>query len=332
MRGSDLAKGFSQARPASSPGKRYRDGVSVSAENDRAASQGLDGLDAFVATVDRDAEVPVGLQLGWMLCARIYDGEFEPGQRLPGLRELAEASGLNVNTVRAVYQRLERRGLLESRQGKGTFVAEELPAPSAVGTIAAEAAREAAAIGVSPREVAAALYVAMPGGESRKGTARSSAPAGKETGDGEAGLKGEQDKSTQGAARRRTLRAQIATLERAIGEMEAEHPGVAPKPGATRRGPGPTLLSAAELERVRSALVRRLATVQTAIDEQATQRPEEAVHQKKSVSVSVHARARTHARVPPKREETPKPAPASTATPKHKAKPRSTPRPAPAGT
>jgi DNA-binding transcriptional regulator YhcF (GntR family) len=213
-------------------------------------------LDEFAAAIDRDAEVPIGLQLGWALSARIYDGELRPGQRLPGLRELAEASGLNVNTVRAVYQRLEQRGLIESQQGSGTFVASTFRRPSAVGTIAADAAREAEAIGVDPREVAAALYVAMPlqaPVESERGTTSEAAEEG-------AGA----------AARRRALRAQIATLERAIGEIEAEHPGVAPRPTATRRGPGPTLLSAEELEQVRSTLVRRLAEVQSAIDERAT--------------------------------------------------------------
>ena len=45
-----------------------------------------------------------------------------PGQRLPGLRELAEATGVNANTVRAVYQRLEQDGLITSLQGSGTFV------------------------------------------------------------------------------------------------------------------------------------------------------------------------------------------------------------------
>jgi GntR family transcriptional regulator len=328
MRGS--GKRILEARRVSSAGRRYRDYVSASAGNDRAAERDMDGVDAFVATVDRDAEVPVGLQLGWMLCARIHDGEFGPGQRLPGLRELAEASGLNVNTVRAVYQRLEHRGLVESRQGKGTFVADELPRPSAVGTIAAEAAREAEAIGVSPREVAAALYVATPSRESSgKGAPLSPAVADKEAADGMTALQGEKDGSTPGAVRRRTLRAQIATLERAIGEMEAEHPGVAPKPSATRRGPGPTLLSADELERVRSTLVRRLATVQAAIDARASRRPEEAAHQEKSVPT----RARARVGEQPKREDASAPTgPAPTPTPKRKTKPRSTPRPAPAGT
>jgi DNA-binding transcriptional regulator YhcF (GntR family) len=243
--------------------KRYREDVSTQLDTPGSDQH---GLDEFAAAIDRDAEVPIGLQLGWALCARIHDGEFRPGQRLPGLREMAQASGLNVNTVRAVYQRLEQRGLLESRQGSGTFVSSTLPRPSAVGTIAADAAREAEAIGVDPREVAAALYVAMPRGDAPVAADVPSADrAGAETAKGQPGAE-----TAGAAARRRALRAQIATLERAIGEIEAEHPGVAPRPTATRRGPGPTLLSAEELEGVRSGLVRRLAQVQRAIDERTT--------------------------------------------------------------
>lgn len=212
-------------------------------------------LDTLAVAIDRNAEVPVGLQLLWTLCTLIDSGEFQPGERLPGLRETAEASGLNVNTVRAVYQRLERRGLLESRQGSGTFVASAPRAPSAVGAIAAQAAREAAAIGVSPREVAAALYTTL----SREGAAGSDSSS----------AVAAQDTHGDESSRRRALRAQIATLERAIGEIETEHPGVAPAPSPTRRGPGPTLLSAQELERVRSTLVQRLALVQSAIDARA---------------------------------------------------------------
>ena len=90
--------------------------------------------------VDRDAEVPLELQLGWSLSARIRDGTFAPGQRLPGLREMAEASGLNINTVRAVYQRLEQRGLIQSLQGSGTFVATTPAEHAAVAAIVADAA------------------------------------------------------------------------------------------------------------------------------------------------------------------------------------------------
>jgi DNA-binding transcriptional regulator YhcF (GntR family) len=189
--------------------------------------------------IDRDAEVPIGVQLAWALRLRIGEGELAPGQRLPGLRDLAEAAGVNVNTVRSVYQRLEHEGLIDSQQGSGTFVAATSRTPSPVGAIAASAAREAHDTGVDPREVAAALYA-------------SPEPSGKP--------------GEQAAERRRLLRAQIGALERTLSEMEAAYPGVAPAPGASRGGVGPTLLSVQQLEQVRTHLVRRLATVQAAID------------------------------------------------------------------
>ncbi len=192
-------------------------------------------------TVDRDAEVPIGVQLAWALRSRIGDGRLSPGMRLPGLREFADTTGVNVNTVRAVYQRLEHEGLIESHHGSGTFVSADPPRPSAAGNIAAQAASEARETGVDPRAVAAALYVSPD----------VSAPA--------------QDEARE---RRRLLRAQIASLERTLGEMQATHPGLlaAPKPERGRRGP--SLLDAAELERVRAELVRRLASMQLAIDAQ----------------------------------------------------------------
>jgi DNA-binding transcriptional regulator YhcF (GntR family) len=196
----------------------------------------------FRVVIDRDAEVPIGVQIAWALRAQIRDGRFGPSQRLPGLRELAETTGVNINTVRAVYQRLEREGLIDSRQGSGTFVAPSQGAPSTVGTIAGEAARHAHATGVDPREVAAALYI------SSESLGRS-API------------------DEAAERRRQLRDQIAGLERTLGELEAGHPGVAPTTStATRGGSAPRLLDAGELEQVRTSLVRRLAVVQMAID------------------------------------------------------------------
>jgi DNA-binding transcriptional regulator YhcF (GntR family) len=190
-------------------------------------------------SVDRDGEIPIGTQLAWALRARIRDGTFKPEQRLPGLRELAQATGVNVNTVRAVYQRLENEGLIEGQQGTGTFVAPLPQRPSAVGTIAANAAREAEETGVDPRDVAAALYISHPS---------SASPA------------------SEGVGRRRRLRQQIASLERTLAELEAKYPGLVP-PSTTKRRGGPALLGAAELEDVRTLLVRRLATVQEAIDE-----------------------------------------------------------------
>jgi DNA-binding transcriptional regulator YhcF (GntR family) len=207
---------------------------------EEAQSLGLD------IAVDRDAEIPIGVQLAWALRTRIRDGVFGPNDRLPGLREVAEATGVNVNTVRAVYQRLEHEGLIDSQQGSGTFVAANPERSSAVRTIAADAAREARETGVDPRDVAAALYVSP---------ASSAAPA------------------DDTAERRRALREQIAALERTLVELEAKHPGVAPSPPATDSEGGPSLLDVDALEEIRTLLVRRLALVQAAIDDIGSQKP-----------------------------------------------------------
>ena len=73
---------------------------------------------------DAGDELPVGLQLSWRLRALISTGQLASGERLPSFRRLAEWAGVNVNTVRSVYEGLEQEGLVVSRQGQGTFVAD----------------------------------------------------------------------------------------------------------------------------------------------------------------------------------------------------------------
>jgi DNA-binding transcriptional regulator YhcF (GntR family) len=197
--------------------------------------------------IDRDGEVPIGLQLAWALRARIAERQFQPGERLPGLRELAEEAGVNVNTARAVYQRLEQEGLIETQQGSGTFVTAGPRETSQVSAIAATAARKARQAGVDPREVAAALYI-------------SSQPL------------SEADHAA--ANRRALLRTQITSLETALAEIEGAYPGLAPSTDAATPSDGPKLLAAEELEQVRAKLVRRLATVQAAIDALADDKPD----------------------------------------------------------
>jgi DNA-binding transcriptional regulator YhcF (GntR family) len=220
-------------------------------------------------TIDRAGEIPIGVQLAWGLRARIGDGRLAPGQRLPGLRELAEMLGINANTARTVYQRLEQEGLIDSRQGTGTFVASVAQGPSAVGQIAADAARQALRTGVDPREVAAALYVTPERGAN---TAQSGVlPEGHtlvnpETTTNPPSLRtnpsGHMQAGKQASERRRELRAQIAALEQALSELQSNHPGLIPAPSKPSRHAGPRLLGVAELEGVRMELVRRIAAAE----------------------------------------------------------------------
>ena len=78
--------------------------------------------EALDLTVNRDAELPLGAQLAGRIRTALREGRLGPGDRLPSVRELAEAAGVNVNTVRAVYARLESEGIARSEHGRGTFV------------------------------------------------------------------------------------------------------------------------------------------------------------------------------------------------------------------
>ena len=78
-------------------------------------------------TVDRAARIPLGAQLASRIRAAVQDGTLNPGDRLPSVREFADVAGVNVNTARAVYSRLESEGLVSSEQGRGTFVAARAP-------------------------------------------------------------------------------------------------------------------------------------------------------------------------------------------------------------
>jgi DNA-binding transcriptional regulator YhcF (GntR family) len=202
---------------------------------------GAISAEQMAIVLDRDSDVALGTQLAWALRSAI--GSAPAGTQLPALRELAAATGVNVNTARVVYQRLAGEGLVQSRQGAGTFVGESSRSFDAASRIAADAVREARESGVDPRLVAAQLYVAR-----------------------------EEDTGAPGAAaqRRRALRTQIAALERALGDLHAAHPDRVspPEPAA---GASARLLSEKELEEVRAGLVRSLGATQNAID--AAKRP-----------------------------------------------------------
>jgi DNA-binding transcriptional regulator YhcF (GntR family) len=252
-------------------------------------------LERLGITLDRAAEVPLGVQLVWALRTRVHDGRLVPGERLPALRDLAEGLGVNSNTIRTVYQRLEQEGLIASLQGSGTFVTAPPGNRSAAGAIAEAAAHEARATGIDPREVAAALYVAP-----------EAAPH-----------SGEEDlsESAQQADRRRRLRTRITALEQTLAELEVQNPRLArvARSGGRRSNAGPRLLDTQELEHVQTQLLRRIVTIQTAID--ARQAEEEAS--------AAEASAQKASKEP--RQDSP-------AAIKRKARPRATRQPAPTGT
>jgi DNA-binding transcriptional regulator YhcF (GntR family) len=72
--------------------------------------------------LDRSSGVPLGVQLAEKLAGAVEGGQLKPGDKLPSVRQMATLAGVNVNTVRTVYGRLEQQGVLSSQHGRGTFV------------------------------------------------------------------------------------------------------------------------------------------------------------------------------------------------------------------
>src|ERR1700760_4973009 len=99
--------------------------------------------------VDPADELSVGLQLTLRLRALIVTGQLPAGDRLASVRALAEWAGGNLHKVRGVYAGLEASGLVASRQGRGTFVADGVSASPELEEIAASAIRQAEAAGGS---------------------------------------------------------------------------------------------------------------------------------------------------------------------------------------
>src|SRR5258707_9054298 len=72
--------------------------------------------------VDPDSPLPLYAQVESILAAGIADGTFPPGSQLPTEDELIERYAVSRTTIRQTIQNLMRRGLVEIRRDKGTFV------------------------------------------------------------------------------------------------------------------------------------------------------------------------------------------------------------------
>ena len=227
----------------------------------RAADSAPDLVRAADSALDlvRADDLPLGAQLAWRLRALIGSGQLGPGDRLPGVRELASGAGVNVNTARAVYRRLEEDGLIESRHGLGTFVAEDAPVSPDLERLAAEAAESAIASGVDPRELARAIYAGT--GPRAIEPARSPADAGAEVPppDPEEPIEVAIEPGAEADERlgRQELRRQIARLEAQL----ASYPADARRPGEPTHPllrPKEHVAGMAELEAIRDDLIERL--------------------------------------------------------------------------
>jgi GntR family transcriptional regulator len=207
---------------------------------------------------DPSDELPVGLQLTWRLRALIATGQLASGERMPSLRRLAESAGVNLNTVRAAYDGLEQEGLVISRQGQGTFVAEGLaPAPE-LEEIATEALRRAVDAGLGPRDLAivALACASIPGG------------LGGETPLEPMPRLPDPEEESEAIEVRQELRRQIGRLEAELGSYARDLPDDLPT--APRRAVA-HVAGVQELEQTRDTLIAQLSEAQKAAEQRARQ-------------------------------------------------------------
>jgi len=61
-------------------------------------------------------------QIADQIRERILEGEWQAGERIPSIRELAIDLGVNPNTVTKSYQVLLDRTIIENQRGRGYFV------------------------------------------------------------------------------------------------------------------------------------------------------------------------------------------------------------------
>ena len=76
-------------------------------------------------SLDLRGREPIFVQIEERICEMIALGAISPGEQLPPVRTLARQLGINPNTVQKAYQELERRGMVVSLGGKGSFVASQ---------------------------------------------------------------------------------------------------------------------------------------------------------------------------------------------------------------
>ncbi len=73
-------------------------------------------------TVNTNLDVPIYQQLVDEITIAVKKGDFKHGQKLPTVYEMTQKLGVARGTIKRAYDELERSGIIEKVQGRGTFV------------------------------------------------------------------------------------------------------------------------------------------------------------------------------------------------------------------
>lgn len=82
--------------------------------------------DSDATTIDRTSKQPLYMQIQGYILDLIRTEQLKPGESVLSEHELAVQTGVSRLTVRKAYSELAKRGVLQTVQGKGTFIAESL--------------------------------------------------------------------------------------------------------------------------------------------------------------------------------------------------------------
>jgi len=97
--------------------------------------------------LSRESSVPLVDQICERITQLVRAGQLPTGTRLPSIRKLARLIGASAFTVVDAYDRLVARGLIESRAGRGFFVAQRrVVAPLVAVEATPESANDAVAL------------------------------------------------------------------------------------------------------------------------------------------------------------------------------------------
>ena len=72
-----------------------------------------------------DSSRPIYLQIIERVQMDIITGRYQPGDKLPSVRDLAQEAAVNPNTMLKALSELERSGLIYSQRTSGRFITED---------------------------------------------------------------------------------------------------------------------------------------------------------------------------------------------------------------
>ena len=72
-----------------------------------------------------NSDRPIYTQILEKIELRIISGVYQPGEKLPSVRELAAEASVNPNTMQKAFAELEKGGLIITQRGSGRTVTED---------------------------------------------------------------------------------------------------------------------------------------------------------------------------------------------------------------